>query len=258
MLILATGKFISGKLSRIRMCLAALAGSMFSCVIFLPELPAAVNFAVKLGSAAVMTAIAFGISPRKRFFKAAGCLLLASVCYGGLMLALWLFKAPRGLTVSNGVVYIDIAPGLLVGATVACYTALSLAARFARKKNISRCSCDVTITTELGSVSVRGIIDTGNMLTEPFSGYPVIVAQQDAIQSVLPVGFGTEQSKTPVRVIPFSSVGGEGVLMGLRPRLLTVEENGKKFSTDRVYIGVLSSGKVGEGCGAIINPDAIN
>ena len=53
-----------------------------------------------------------------------------------------------------------------------------------------------------------GFCDTGNGLTEPFSGLPVCVVKKGVIAEL-----ETEPLK---RVIPFSSVGGNGMLYGVK------------------------------------------
>ena len=56
-------------------------------------------------------------------------------------------------------------------------------------------------------------------LTEPFSGTPAIVADRRALGVILPPNFGMQSTENAVsmRLIPFSSLGADGVLPAFRP-----------------------------------------
>ena len=66
--------------------------------------------------------------------------------------------------------------------------------------------------------------DSGNKLTEPFTNYPVMIA---------------DESKMPFeanRVIPFSTVGGEGGLNAFKPDMVKISCGDNVVETDRIYI----------------------
>ena len=271
LLLSVAGRFVPGKLSRGRLLLGAVAGAAASCVILLPRLPFPLGALVNLSTCAAMTLIAYGFGSAGRFLRGLAAMLACTVAYGGFMFALWMFLSPRGLEVRNGVVYINISPGLLISATVICYAAMTVFARVAAKRNIVRSSCALSVQTDLGTARMRGVIDTGNLLTEPFSEYPVILAERAAVAAVLDDDFlaavdsgcinYNDPDKTALgggRIIPFSSVGGDGLLLAFKPRLVTIEHNDKKTETDRVYVGVLARGRVSGDGQAIINPDALD
>ena len=264
-LLYAAGQLSASAISRVRLCLGALLGAACSCSILLPPLPLAVNALITAVSCGLMTLVAFGFRGWRRFGRAVLWVTAVTIGYGGLMLALWLFAAPRGLIVNNGAVYIDIPPGLLVLATVVCYALTSLFSGQLRKRNLMRSRCRVTIFNRGNQVSIDAIVDTGNLLTEPFSGLPVIVAERDALQPVLPEGcdsFGqgsTQSGCAPpgLRVIPYSGVGGQGVMLAFRPQRITTQLPGGRPQAAEAYIGVLNSGRVGREHQAIVNPDIL-
>ncbi len=73
----------------------------------------------------------------------------------------------------------------------------------------------VRVTVECGdrTVSVTGIPDTGNFLREPLSGLPVIL---------LPKRLLPDPPPERMRVVPFRTVNGEGILTGFLPRRCSV------------------------------------
>lgn len=261
-LLYTAGQLAGAAISRTRLCLGALLGGVCSCSILLPPLPFGVNAAATAALCGAMTALSFGFGGWKRFLRRAAWVLLVTACYGGLMLALWLAAAPRGLIVNNGAVYIDIPPELLVGATVVSYAAVSFFSRRMRKRNLVRSRCTVTIGNCGSRVTLEAIIDTGNLLTEPFSGLPVIVAEHDALLPVLPPDFDRFGSPDAppakdIRVIPYSGVGGGGILTAFRPEQLTAALPGERPARTDAYIGVLKKGRVGREHQAIVNPDIL-
>ena len=99
------------------------------------------------------------------------------------------------------------------------------------------------------------MLDTGNLLTEPFSGLPVIVARRNSLVQVLPKGFPTGQENGNLRVIPYSAVGGEGLLCAFRPQSVELRLGRRKQSVE-CYVAV-SDSLEGEYDG-IINPKLLD
>ncbi len=264
-LLYAAGQLSASAISRVRLCIAALAGAAASCVILLPPLPFLLNSLVTAVSCAVMTLIAFGFSGWRRFGRTMLTTAAVTVSYGGLMLALWLLVSPHGLIVNNGAVYMDIPPGLLVLVTVVCYALTSLFSGRLRRRNLIRSRCRLVIYDRGRQVSIDAIVDTGNLLTEPFSGLPVIVTEAEALGDVLPEGCdsfagGTVsgQSAPPsLRVIPYSGVGGGGMMLAFRPERITAALPGEQPRTAEAYIGILTGGHVGREHHAIVSPDIL-
>lgn len=84
---------------------------------------------------------------------------------------------------------------------------------------------------------MKALYDSGNSLTEPFSGSPVAVVNRAAIEGILPEevraalhpesvprsGGGTAAAlRVRLRMVPFRSVGGSGLLPAFQPDRLTV------------------------------------
>ena len=70
-----------------------------------------------------------------------------------------------------------------------------------------------------------GLMDTGNNLRDPFSGYPVIMVEKSIFHKL----FNEEK----VRYIPVSTINGESIIKAFRPQKLTIGD----YYTDKVYIG---------------------
>lgn len=262
MLLYISARLAGGRVRRSRLCLAGALGGADSLVLLLPDMGAFLSLLNMFLTAALMSLISFGVRDRRRLFRGFLWLMLTTLCYGGMMTALWLFAALPGLTVSNGVAYINLSPAMLIGGTVACYAVMSLWTRIASRKNETANSCEVTVYRAGRSVTLSGIIDTGNLLREPFSGYPAAIAEMGRIEPLLDDGFRDDilLGKAPrnARVIPYSSIGGDGLLYAFRPDRTEIKTAGKVFSTDRTYIAVLARGHVSASAEMIVNPDMLD
>ena len=138
----------------------------------------------------------------------------------------------------NGVVYYDVSPLTLVALTVVSYGILWIWDRVTRKKAPLGGEYRLTLDYGMGPVSVRALLDTGNHLTEVFSGSPVAVVRREAVESALPSsvlaaarcahagetspdGAANPQAAardSGIRLVPYRSVGGKGLLPAFRPQ----------------------------------------
>lgn len=223
---------------RWRTVLGALFGAACSCLIFLPDMPPVLSVAVKLVMAAVIVLIAYPWAGISVFLKDGVVFFVCSTAFAGLSLALWFFAAPQGFYVVNGVVYYDVSPLTLVALTVVSYGILWIWDRVTRKKAPLGGEYRLTLDYGMGPVSVRALLDTGNHLTEVFSGSPVAVVRREAVESALPSSVlaaarCAHAGETPpdgaanpqaaardsgIRLVPYRSVGGKGLLPAFRPQ----------------------------------------
>ncbi len=97
-----------------------------------------------------------------------------------------------------------------------------------------RCLAETPARVEIvnrGRRSVlRACIDTGNRLTEPLSGQPVLVASAHLLRDVLPErGF---------RQVAFGSVGGAGTLRCFRPDDIYIDARGRRRRAPESWVAV--------------------
>ena len=131
---------------------------------------------------------------------------------------------------------------------------------FRKKGGLNRFQVSLGISIYGRSVKVSALVDTGNSLMDPLTGEPVIVVEYSALKAILPsvvkvffekkdldyTSLLTALEGTPwaarFRVIPFHSLGVEhGLLVGIRPDEVEIDQNGEKALIDRVVIGISRS-----------------
>ena len=236
-LLLSVGRIMKSSFSRTRVCLGAAFGAACSLTLFLPPMSLAVGSLVKLTISSGMVLIAF----RLKNFRVFGRYLLVTCAvtfaFGGAMLALWLTLAPHGMYYRNGTVYFSLSPVFVIFVTVSCYTIITLAGKICRKLELRTGECSAVIRCGGCARSLRLMYDTGNLLTEPFSGLPVIVVRQNALGGVLPQGFPTGQGSGNLRVVPYSALGGEGLLCAFRPQSVELRAGRRRNRVD-CYVAV--------------------
>ena len=195
-----------------RCVLAAFVGALGALVILLPELPffGIVLFKTTLGALVVF--IAFGKQKSVDFLICLLFFLVVSFTFAGVMLALWTFAAPLGMVFSNGTAYFNIPIAAIAAFTAAAYFAVRLVRFFADKRLKCDKICEVKISANGGSVTLKGLCDTGNGLCDMFTGKPIIVCRFDKIEPIAPREvldyFDGKLSET-LRIVPYRTIASE-------------------------------------------------
>lgn len=256
LLLLSSAKFLGASYRKGRLLLGAMLGAVFSLVILLPGLPYYLTALLKLPMAAAMVVVSYRFSSWRDFWKRLLCLCVSSFLFAGLLLAISYCLRPAGLVVRNGAVYLAVSPLLLLGGTVFCYFALSFLYRILGRRTLQRTTC--TLTLKLGEKERVLLlkIDTGNQLTEPFSGLPVTVVEHDAVSDLLPENFPVSTSVS-VRMIPYQTLSGEGLLPAFRAPECTIVYGSETIVTDAFYLAV-SDQKLCNGCQGLLNPEVLS
>ena len=117
----------------------------------------------------------------------------------------------------------------------------------------------VPVCVSMGGKSARfyALVDTGNSLVDPLTGYPVIIVEADSVKSIVPPDlfsfllsnrFSTEEMVEPdknqswksrMHLIPFKSIGREnGILAGFRPDAIKVLQGNGFKEIKNVIVGI--------------------
>ena len=252
-LLLSVGRIMRAKISRVGICLGAAFGAACSLTLFLPPMPFFLNFLIKLAICSGMILISFRLNGGRGYLRYLLVTCAVTFGFGGAMFALWLTIAPEGMVYRNGTVYFSLSPGFVIAVTVACYTIITLAGKICRRLELSAGECEAVVRGKGNARPLRLIFDTGNLLTEPFSGLPVIVAKKSSLLRVMPEGFPERSAGPNFRVIPYTAVGGEGLLCAFRPESLELRL-GRRRKNVACYLAV-SEGLESCDYDGIVNPE---
>lgn len=249
LLLMLAGKLMGKATRRRRLCFAALLGAIGSLIIFLPFYGFGVQTAYKLALAVSMTAAAFGARPVKHLMKSVFVVFTVSFMFAGVMAALEMLFSPTGFLFYNGIVYFNISALQLVIWSAVAFVVIGLLERMLGARPAQKLFYELTIFTNGKSVAVRVLADSGNVLREPFSGVPVIVCGKTFAQRLMDA-----QPPERIRLIPCSTVSGEGVLHAFRPDAVRIAKDGAVCAmTADVYIAAAAQEMDGE-YQAVMNP----
>lgn len=244
LLLLLTKLLIKENPKTVRLLLASFIGGMYSLVIFIDGLHFMITAIGKIAASAVMILTAFGFKRLSAFLKTLGIFYFSNMILLGVVLAVWLVFKPQGIVINNDTVYFDIPAKTLLISALAAYLISLAAVKIYNRAVGGNEIYSLTVFKNGEEIHMYAFADTGNRLKEPFSDYPVIIADSSKIS------FDAE------RVIPFSSVGGEGTLKAFRPDKVIISSGKKSMETDRVYIA--ESSVESKDFSAILNPEIIN
>lgn len=229
LLCLTAGRLCGVPLRRGRYFLAALLGAAYAAAAFLPGLGFLTAPAGKVLAGVFMGLAAFG--GENRPFRCVAALFAVAAAFGG---ALWALSLSAG-SGPSGVLPLDTKT--LVLAFALCYAAgrlfLACRSRLAGRRRVH-------VRAELSgrAAEFTALVDSGNGLTDPATGAPVMLACPRALGPLFPGGAELlacppvellelsahiPELKGRFRLVPYTAVGARGLLPAFRPEGLTVD-----------------------------------
>ncbi|MBR5272697.1 MAG: sigma-E processing peptidase SpoIIGA [Clostridia bacterium] len=233
-----------------RMIFASALGGLFSFYILAPEQHTLITMLIKFSFSAAIIFCGFKVGTVRRFLKLLLGFYVVSFGFAGIMIAVWIIVKPNGMVINNSVVYFNISVPLLLVSCAFCYGVIWLAQRVISKRVPHNSMCDVTICVLNVSVTCRAMIDTGNSLTDLFTGWPVIIAEYGSVERLIPVPYKafysckgqlpqmTDGFSERVRATPYDVVGGGGILPAFRPDYIILRNGGRRTKIENVIVAV--------------------
>jgi len=239
-----TALLLKTKISFFRQLIGAFVGGLSSLMILIERESLAVSITVRVITSVLVVLSTFGFSSVSLFVRRICVFFSASFLFSGCMTALIELINPIGLIVHNGIVYYDLSALLLVTLSGVIYVVLSLILRFSKRSAHS--TCRLKIEEGNGGAEIIALIDSGNRLKEPFSEKWVLLLDPRYSSELKGEG-------KPHRIIPYSTISGEGMISGFIPDSVSILPSGEALD---VYIAFSPKPLEGE-WGAVISSDAI-
>lgn len=206
---------------RSKLILGALAGGVYSLVIFIPEIPEPLIFLMNITASLFIVIISFKPANVKQLVKCFAVFFGVNFAFAGLMLALWLLFSPKGMIYNNSIVYFNIDIKVLTLSTVVCYFIITLITKLSKRSAPDNKIFSITLLNENKSITVNALLDTGNTLRDPFTGKPVIILEKSVVKKLFDVNvlnfFENGELKEnfdnkKLRLIPVNTVSSTGML----------------------------------------------
>ena len=232
LLLLCAGRLAGEVLHRGRLALGAALAGAYAAAVFLPGMGFLLHPLCKLAAAVLALLIGYGGS--RRLLRVTLVFFAVSAAFAGGILALELLGG-RGLTLENGVFSSAMDLRLILLSAAGCYVVITLLfQRSARHTAARQELVPAVLTLDGRRVALTALVDTGNTLTDPATGRPVMVAEGEKVAGLFPSGQAPDEAdlRDPVaalerlsqagflgrcRRLPYQAVGVEcGMLLSLR------------------------------------------
>lgn len=250
-LLAVTARITSRKPPLWRSVAAAFSAAFGTLIIFLPEQNLFSEITVRLLFSIIICLIAFGYKSIRRLLYASLTFFAVTFCYAGAMMALWYILKPSGMAIRNSVVYFDISPVFLIVFSVLGFLIFTFISTVFAKRHKRAAPCFVTLEFCGKSADFAAIIDSGNSISDPFSGGAVVITDREKCRRA----FGeltAESFPQRYRAVPCVTVSGNTLLDGFRcesGRIITETK-----TTDlKNPVMALSAAPLCD-CEAIVNP----
>lgn len=221
-LLRVTGLCLRMQVQYKRLLVGALIGGLYALVLLVPSLSLWIQLPMHIGCLCIIVAVSFSLHSVRGFLKICFTFFGVNFAFGGAMLAIWLLFQPKGMLYQNGTVYFDISISVLIITTLACYIFFSVLFWITKRRVPDQHIYTAALTYQDKTVYVRALLDTGNSLSDGFSNAPVCIGDAAVLRKLAPepiLAFLEQKDlnlspKQGIRVIPYRSVDGSGVLRG--------------------------------------------
>lgn len=241
-----TARLTHSPLTTGKCIISAVYGSLYSLLILAPPLNALINISIKLFAAVTIIILAFGFQGKKRFTINMISFFSANFILAGTVYAVYSWLKPEFVHFNNSYFYVDFSLLLLVITTAIMYFMVYIAENFLDRTPDGSDCYDVIIKYNDRIITLDGLADTGNSLTDFFSGSPVIVCDEKKFGDITdgkipPKGF---------RILPCSTISDSGFIEIFRPDEVLIQNslNGERKQVNAVIGLGKNSGN------AIFNP----
>ena len=247
------------KAGKIRLIIASFIGAAYTIIMYLNIISLYSNFIMKFVLSLVIVYVAFKPNKLKQMVKEIVIFYLVSFVFGGCVFGLMYFLKPQLVQIRNGY-FVGTYP-IKVAVMGGCLAFILIQISFKLVKNkISKNDVVYKIKIRIfeNEITLNALLDTGNLLKEPITGFPVVVIEKNSLKEILPCEILNNLDKivggdfdeinsneklikyiSRFRMIPFSSVGKQnGLLLGVRSDSVDIINNETTETVQNVIIGV--------------------
>ncbi len=223
-----TSKFSGIKSKWYRSSISATIGAVYVILSYIFNFYNSQIIVTKFALATVMVLVAFKIRNIKDFFKAFAFFLGVTFLIGGASFGL-AFLLNFTMISDGGVLYVEEFPIVMVvlGSALSIIIVKWTSVFLRKKLNVEELIYNIEIKILGKTLSTEVFLDSGHNVKDTFTGYPVVIIQNDKLEKIVPAyiikdmkenNFEFEGKwKERLCIIPISTVNSEnGVLIGFR------------------------------------------
>ncbi len=211
--------FMKNPMSPMRLSAAGGLGAIYAVCMFFPDISFLYIFPFRLLVSVIMLIIVCPKAGYIRLIKLTAVFYMVSFTFAGVLLAL-IYIGSISSAVSpvmhNGIFYFDISLTSLLAASAVSYVVISISsAIFRRNKTMGIKILRIVLSDRICEISA--LSDSGNLLEDPISKVPVVIAEKSYLEGLFPEGVPDmeciDDAGLKIRLIPYSSLGNTGGMM---------------------------------------------
>jgi stage II sporulation protein GA (sporulation sigma-E factor processing peptidase) len=262
MILWAAARLGKADYSRWRLMAGGGVGALYSLFMFIPAMAGYLGPGYKLLVSLLMVAVVFVPSPPKKMLALLAYFYISTFTLGGTVLGIisLLQKSTFDGQLTGVMQAVDAYLWHSILLAVVIYWLLGRIVPVVLRKRlmIPLLRADLTIYLGERKVSLSALLDTGNSLSDPLTGFPVIIVEYAAIKEILPeqvcavveshgpddgagilAALGENIRPGYFRIIPYRSVGREsGWLLGFRPDVVELRQGNNFLKINDVVIAL--------------------
>lgn len=256
-----------------RLLLGALLGSVYSFLVFAPDMGVVISIIVKFFMCLTIVCIAFQLHEIRKIIRFCLCFFAVNAAMAGCILLLKMLVFDDVIIMRNGAVYMGVDLKLLLFATAICYALFTLVFKLLSDRKNAQVM-KVRIYVDELYIDAYAFVDSGNRLYDPISGKPICIASYSLVKSILPkeihpfvkgnlndLDAVSVQWKTRLSVQIAEFAVGESFLPTFRADSIVIDliRNERRF--ENCLIGVTTKSFDGLDCQMLLHPyytDMIN
>jgi len=250
--------FIAGKLSHEktrtwRVVLGAAMGAVYGVTSLLYSLPTVVGIIVEIAAAFAICAAALWRGRAVRLLLQTALFYGASVLLGGAMTLIYSKLGKYKTYIETGgsikTALGDVPLWMFALAAAASAVMTKLLSVLLKRKNAVR-TCEIKMTLDGKKYEMTGLVDSGNVCSEPISDTPVIF-----LSSTLGVTENATGLEKGTFAVPVSTAAGGGVVFAKKPDELLIKTR-RGYEARRALVAVGDASDY-DGCDALVPLDLL-
>ena len=267
-LLLIAGGFAKTVCNRLRLFIASTIGGIYCVLMYTANVSLLLSALLKIASTFIISIIAFKFINFSHFLRCSLVLSGVGFLFGGLVYGIFFLFEPSIMDIRNSTIYIHVSPVFLVLCSAISYIVILFFSYLLKPQMISEnSSYQVTICYREKSVSAVGFVDTGNLLSDIFTDFPVILCSFKTIEGLMsseeaetlsnPYSIGLKSVPNSFRLIPLSTVSGSSLLPSFKPDCVLLKSQEKEYCIERVLVAVFNPQNYDSPHKIILNPELV-
>ena len=253
-----TARLTHIRLSRKRSVISSLIGGISALLAILQ----AESFAegvilsvIKLLSVLIIVLIAFNAKKADELIKYSFLYICSNLLFAGLCMLLWRFGSSRIILINTLTVYLDISLIKLMTAATVTYIAMTAYEYIQRKSFSPSKRYHILLKIENLEYYLPAIADTGNSLTDVFTGKSVVIIACDELYYHFELDREEIALETGFHCVPYSTINGEGLINVTDNASVIIIDNNNKQKPIDCAVGIIACS--GSSSRAIFSPSLI-